>query len=752
MAVSSIEINNILTFDEFLIDKIHDVNCIIGKNNVGKSNLLKSIKFFYSKLSNAKVLPIELNSKYSVSGSISITYDITRILDISMRSKKNTGIYNYIKKLYLSTIFSANPNINKKKDRIYLKLKLNIYSNGSVKWNHKDESLNRIVLYLFPFFHIEPRHMDLHDWNEIWNLVSSLKSFDLTGITKDKIHDFFNSNIEGDFNTTYSSYLEKISNVIKTKRVTHKEKLLSYIKAGGYGYKFEINESDIVSQSDGTKTYFYIKSFSEALIKLSKREYIVPFLFIDEPELGLHPKMNEELINDIYQAFSYRAVKSKTINPSIFITTHSPSIVKEIVRLFINKHQIISLKCDRKNTQMSLMASKKIDEKFLNIFSDNESRLFFSDFILFVEGETELEVFSNNLLRKYYKNLQKVDIYKSSNNTIGENINPSNSNASTPYLFLFDSDKAWKTEFNEGSRTCNILLQKNGGLFNLQEDVLKKDILKYKRGYNDKHRQLALNIESILYYASSPININKHRLRFTDDIAHDSFTSSINKYLLTKRYYINKTTFEGCLICPSSKELFFKWLEIEKKLNMRKVICRLKKCNLFDERDLINYFRIIFNGKCELIIDYKSFDFEGYKKSNKEMMEFKKLIEEIDNIKRMSTINITSKLEEIIKKPKIEKRYQKSSIHSRKLMRILERKTVKNKDIKKTDGWITSFLNFSILEIENSVNISINNMNLGCNKEIERHRISLFKQKFKSIFPEFHDILIKLQPDRFGMY
>ncbi|HEE1010219.1 TPA: AAA family ATPase, partial [Klebsiella pneumoniae] len=50
MGIKSIRIKNILSFDDVYIDSFEDFNLIIGRNNSGKSNLLKVFKYFYEKL------------------------------------------------------------------------------------------------------------------------------------------------------------------------------------------------------------------------------------------------------------------------------------------------------------------------------------------------------------------------------------------------------------------------------------------------------------------------------------------------------------------------------------------------------------------------------------------------------------------------------------------------------------------------------------------------------------------------------
>ncbi|EIK2332036.1 AAA family ATPase, partial [Salmonella enterica] len=74
MGIKSIKIKNLLSYDEIHISDIKDINCIIGRNNTGKSNLLKLIRFFYTKLERREALPPKLNNNYSSYGEISIEY------------------------------------------------------------------------------------------------------------------------------------------------------------------------------------------------------------------------------------------------------------------------------------------------------------------------------------------------------------------------------------------------------------------------------------------------------------------------------------------------------------------------------------------------------------------------------------------------------------------------------------------------------------------------------------------------------
>ncbi|SCB88104.1 Predicted ATP-dependent endonuclease of the OLD family, contains P-loop ATPase and TOPRIM domains [Kosakonia oryzendophytica] len=699
MTIKSIEITNLLSFDSIKIDQIKDINCIVGKNNAGKSNLLKLVKFFYDTLDGKESLPPKLHSNYSYKGAITLTYDTTRIYRIA---RKNSGnkYFNYIlRKLipaHMRGFFSAS---RYNKNPTFFTLTLHIYSDNSIRWSTKDKQTRDLILYLYPFFHIEPRHMNLHDWDSLWDLVARLKSFNLSKTNNSTVIEFFDKAINTDSEHSYKKYIEELNTILKTQKSTQKEKILSYIKAGLKGYKFEIEENELIYQSDGTNSFHFIKTFLNILITIAKREYITPFVFIDEPELGLHPKMNEMLIKEIYRSYAYKAIAGKTPNPKIIMSTHSSNIVKEIIKSFRDKQSILFFRKNRQSTtHIDYLNSTFNNESFINIFSDNEARLYFSKFILFVEGETEQEVFGNAKLAQHFPNLNEIDVYKSSSNIIGERVNPSYANSSIPYLFLFDADKAWKITGTPGNYTLST--EKNGNYYSLKKPILEKDFRKYSLGYNPKYIEIAKNIKSIIDVIDSKVSINETTQRFVDEDMIENFRSAIKKYLLLKNFYINQNTFEGCLININSASLFYKWLEKERGVNIKKIKSRVNTRNSLDQRMLLTFFRVIFNGKTDSLWDYSIFNLEVYANA----------------IKTGSPV---------------PEKLLRTSLKAKRLMAYIEKNSMKNKSLKKTDGWATSFINFALDFIE---------------AQSKRQKKS-FNTIFKFYFPEFHDIIQRLQPD-----
>jgi AAA15 family ATPase/GTPase len=603
MSIKSIRIKNLLSFDELIIHDIQDINCIVGQNNSGKSNLLKLLKFFYNKLDNKRELPPTLNSNYSTFGTITIIYDTSRINKI-VTSETNKNKSNFFKYIY-NTLFKENLKdmsffeLNSVNKNTIFELTLQINSNDSTQWSTSNKDILNIINYLYPFFEVETRHIDLYDWNKLWLIVSKLKSFNITGIKQGDIIDFFDENISKDSHG-YKEYISKIQDIVKTGKYNYREKVLNYVKAGLNGQTFLIDDKSLETQSDGTNSYRFIEIALELLISLSRREYINPTIYIDEPEVGLHPKRNEELINKLYDVYnSFQKTisekeqgKYKTPYPQIIFATHSPNIVKEVIKLFDEKQQILHFsKKNNGNTIVKKMKSTYKDKRFLNIFSDNEARLFFSNFIFFVEGETEVEIFSNKRLSEKFLELKKIDVYKSSSNVLSGDINPSASNTSVPYLFLFDIDKFYTVE-NQSNLKKIKLKNSNSNLYILptstqDKDVKKKiaeELQKYNKGYNKKYNSIGQSYKELQKFSNNTssynlfkFNVFTHRLE-KEKLNH--FQESLTNYLKTKQILYVKTTVEEVLINYNSKELFYKWLEHEYQVDINYFLYKKRVINI----------------------------------------------------------------------------------------------------------------------------------------------------------------------------
>lgn len=663
MAVKSVSINNILSFESFHIDELLDISCIVGKNNVGKSNFLKAIRYFYNRLNGAEVLPLSLNSNYDYKGSISITYDTTRLFRIAQKQQGNTYFDFIMRKLVPANRRSPLSLLQFGKGNTFYTLTLYVYSNGGIKWSTSDKEILNLISYLFPFFQIEPRHMNLYEWDDLWDLISRVKSFNLSKLRNDDIIDFFNKSISNEDQNSFKDYVSELNQIMSTRPSSQKGKILNYLKSSLDGYQFSIDDNDLKYHSDGTNSFHFIKLFLKIVVLVSRREYITPFVFIDEPEIGLHPKMNEMLIQDLYDNYRYEnSLSVNIIRPRILMATHSPSIVKEVIKSFRGKHKIFYFHKNKKyKTEVKLLNSTYNDENFVNVFSDNEARLFFSEYILFVEGETELEVFGNARLMSLFPHLRKVDVYKCSSNTIGERINPSYSNSAIPYLFLFDADKAISIQGSAKSGYY-IKLKKNGDYFNFSTEVLKSEYNKYKNGFGDKNILARDNTKYLLDINGRKLDIDIAMQQFNKSTDFELIFKNVKTRLLRHNVYLNRTTLEGCLIQIKSAKIVYAWLKSEWGIDVAPLLIRVRRCRYITESVFVDYLRIKFNGKSSILFNAK-------------------MVNKTDN-------------------------------RAARLLSFFEKKIELSKKFSKTDGWTTSFLNYAIEYIaaeekKDDVNISI---------------------------------------------
>ncbi len=740
MGIKSIRIKNLLSFDDFFLEDIKDINCIVGRNNSGKTNLLKLIDYFYIKLKDKQAIPPDLHSKYSSIGQITLTFDTTRVKHVVSAKKNRSDYQKYIYKSLFKSEHSDSLGYMFRKSRVRkgnyeYSITLTINKSGAIFWSDTDPNVRKIIKRIFPFYSVDTRRLDLYDWSKLWSIVSELKFLHTTDLKKDEHIEYINSKISSK-SDSYKDYIEKISSITKTSPYDYPDLILNYIKVGLDGHTFNIDGNQLDSQSDGTNSHKYLELFLSLMIALTRREYIHPTVYVDEPELGLHPKRNEELIQNlfnVYNSFKKRNNKNEkgmylTPNPTIFFSTHSPNIIKMVIKLFSDgeEHKIIQFTKKNKSTNVKTIISHYSDKRFLNVFSDNEARLFFSEYILFTEGETELEVFGNLKLNEKFKCLRNIDVYRT-NEVMLKAINPKNSNLSIPYLILYDADKMISVNPNDGAIS---FLSKEVNLFTIKDslkfpvwgsDTYKsKKALKWILEQHEKKQELVSSNAEFKYYK------------------YKEFIKRINMLTVDlSRKYVTSTTIEGSFINEKSLKIFTLWIVSELKNNtfiggkgdLPKRINGLSKAfnksnnvksaylGTFAQpkyygdlpKPIIKFSRkvkrlYIFN----IIDDIKN---KGY--STQYLVIIFRLIFEgkTDTLVSCSNKNY-HKLSPALKKDvdEFKKNYMKNFPYS----------------LSKTGGWVTSFLNFSIRYMEHEQNT---------------HTDRTFTSLFKYYFPEVYDIV-----------
>jgi predicted ATP-dependent endonuclease of OLD family len=710
MSLVSVRIKNILSFDDVLINDIKDVNCIIGRNNVGKSNLLKSLRYFYAKLNDEKVLPLNLHSSYTPSGEITLTFDTTRIRKIAT-SRKNNGrfhkhIYNTLfRPSEISKSFADLKLSRKVNEKTFFSISLVINSDDSIRWSVSDSKVRELISTLFPFFYIETRHIDLYDWSTVWKLISNLNSFNFEGVKQDELMDYLDARISNENRLgDYKKYIEKISSIIDTKPYSYKDKVINYIKIVLSGDSFTNYGEELGTQSDGTNSHRFLEIILNLLITLTRAEFICPIVYIDEPEIGLHPKLAEGFVTKLHATYSkYKKTttekeqgKYATPYPKVFFNTHSSNVLKHAVKLFLADQQVLHVSKKEASTKIIKVNSTYTDARFLNLFSESEARLFFSEFIIFVEGATELEVFNNQLLLSFYPSFERADIY-AANEILLNNIKPSYSKLAIPYLIVKDLD----TVLDYTIASNNLKFRSFFGDFS---NHLKKKI--------NYHSSLSRQyVEDLRVFQDVEIHdvYNKDDGLFFNNFNLSNLHSRINRISALKSHFFMRTTVEGALINNRSYDLFLLWIkhlilnemfiandnpEEVIKSSLKSYKLKTHSADIFNAlfttspNDYVISSKLIRKlGKIKAIyIAHLERDFN----SNFPDKKTKLLAIRLVFGGKTETVKTLGKL---LKEKRAAAFRAKIKSFKGKEVKFLENK------LSKTSGWVTSFINFSINEI-----------------------------------------------------
>lgn len=208
-----------------------------------------------------------------------------------------------------------------------------------------------------------------------------MEDFDYQYIKKENNPFDVNDKIKEISNDVENNFLNEA--IEKFKKISGFDLSLSYLQNWNSHKKafFSVNKENhqqfsLESLGSGYEMIFSLL-YSFSLSKQSNKQLIV---FIDEPELHLHPKLQEDFVKILLEV-------SKTAQ--IFLTTHSPLFVKQLLNN--EKIQIHCLK--KENEEVSIL---ELDKRVLPYISANE--------INFIAFELATEEYHNELYNELESN------------------------------------------------------------------------------------------------------------------------------------------------------------------------------------------------------------------------------------------------------------------------------------------------------------------------------------------------------------
>jgi predicted ATP-dependent endonuclease of OLD family len=531
---------------------IGDINCIIGKNGSGKTNILKAIKYFYDNLTenNGDSNIIDKDNPYINYMDITFIYDFNRLIKITKKNL-NRNSSNYIfKKIYSY----KSKYVNKEG---FVKVTLRQYNDNSQQWFPNDYEFRLFLKNTFPIYFINTRSIDLTNWNDIWSIIGEAAKIKTTSkVTVDQ------QKFEQYLMNGYGEKIVKGINFIKrelqnsnvsVKSLTSEEITSSLYKIYLNGSEFIYNEKELNYYSDGNNSFSYIQLMINLISSISYPKLETPLIVIDEPEIGLHPS----LIDSLFGVFNKNYKKSKFL-----ITTHSPRLIKNVIGH--TSYPIYYISYKNKYTSVERMRGFTKSKKF-NRISEKEASYYFSNAIVFVEGVTELELFSNKNILNLFPLLKNIEFYSyDSDNDKLKLIHPGRKKISIPYLIIVDMDKILNFE----DKIMRFTIKSDEAVNPLSStDIAKKESYYFINRYQDKSfrrndtymlRKRILGMRKKCFF-----RFDMH-FGFINDEYFLVFKDLIKRYCNQYNIFPVDTTIEGSLINCNNYELMYEWLLREK--------------------------------------------------------------------------------------------------------------------------------------------------------------------------------------------
>ncbi len=415
MSIKRVEINNFKSLNNIKLD-IQSLNCLIGENGAGKTNVLNALKYYYENIIEVNISNSNFDDKniYNDKLEISITYDLSRIKKIL--SSQNTSVFNQkIDQYILKNLVNNN-----------ITLKMIQNKSGSIIWNYPYE-VRSLIQYLHPFYFIDSRNINLTNWNDLWRIIGDIGN--ASGLDNRDLD--YSDFLTDDKNKKFSRSINELSQEFKNSNIQisksgGKSKIISLYQMQLGGRDFNYKDESLNYFSDGTNSGNYIKLMSFLVSQVQKLKLKDPIMIIDEPEIGLHPKLTDELMEKII--YLSRKVQ-------FLMATHSPRIIKNLI---VESGNIYRFHFKDNYSKVNKMSALE-DNKMKNIVTEKEASLYFARGILFVEGPTELELFNNKYLKRLFPVLNDIEIVSlNSNDIILEIINPSKRKLEIPFLILVE--------------------------------------------------------------------------------------------------------------------------------------------------------------------------------------------------------------------------------------------------------------------------------------------------------------------------
>ena len=578
MSIVKVDIENYKSIKKCSMT-INEIVLLIGENGCGKSNILSAIKFFYDNLlKDCDGYSIfDNNNKFNDCIKISITYDLANLKirslhQLKIKDSKYSSFYNKIISMAKCEGSRLTVTLIKIKDK-------------KNQWINTSMSDRKMIYNLFPLYVVDSRNINLTNWDDLWQQIGDLVKVErnlqkeLINDLKKVILDDEKYKLKDNFGKLETAFLN--SN-IEIKNFTPKQLASLISKIYFNGDEFIFKENKLNYYSNGTNAFNYTSAIIEILLMISNNKMKSPIIFIDEPEISLHHTLIDVISSKIFKSCD----KIRFI-----ISTHSTRLLKNILRYDNENSHIYHVRIVNNYTQLSEFRLFN-DNRFKSFVDDQNVNAYFAKTIVGIEGESEIELFSNRYLIEVFPFLKEVEFIKATSNNIVEKIiSPEMRNYNTPYIFIYDMDKVLVKEQSESK-------------FKLKDKNLIENYPNKEKYYYTQYRKEQSNLRKRILKMVEKLKLHyEFPLMACYDENYEELISAIKKYHKKYNVFITETTIEGMLINANNSREFYIYSKNNLKNNNFSDMTNLY--NLLDEKNKVIFLRFLYKGKNEFLMKFK---------------------------------------------------------------------------------------------------------------------------------------------------
>lgn len=546
--IKSIHIQNFKSIESLSLDVAgNDIVCFIGKNGSGKSNIFKAIDYFFRHINKpySEEDIIDNSNPYLQKCIISIAFNLKMLKDKSKHNAELTKRLNAVEAFFSEnhssefTIPSSN--------NYDLSLQMTQYKDGTIQWNIKDKYVCDTIKSLFPLYYIDTRKLDIFTWEHLWKIISDLSAampqVDLENYQKTLDNAF--RKIYGDKYESSKDRIEKAfhDNEISLDPYHFESRYKNAFSMRFGGELFLVDGQPLEYFSDGTNSYKYLVLLSTLIPQISEISCKYPIILMDEPEIGLHSEYITDFINIISQQINKNAL--------MLFSTHSPKLIVDLTNsekdylLFRARRKGIHSIIHKMNTTWMTKSNHKVTVR--------EAECYFYDYLVYVEGETEVELFNHKRIINLFPKLKKIHFYSfDSNHERLKSVNSKMLNLGVDYRLIIDMDQV--LSYKESSQHFKIY---NGNDINPinTKSTPNNAVLRY---YNPR------GIDIFSLYSSIKTALDKYSFsqakHYIDDEAYNALATNVQMLCRHYNTIVNWSTIEGELITYENIEKFIEFI------------------------------------------------------------------------------------------------------------------------------------------------------------------------------------------------